>query len=171
MMSDSVERKDVLDLLARGKINIDEAVALLSQGDKKEKIGDDETVYKADIASDFNFVEAVSNEEIERFAAVDDNEIKIEEIEGKTPRFQNDGQKPRWLRIKVSNLDSGKSKVSVNVPFALVKFGLGIARVFSPETERENLDAIGAMITDDVQGLLVDVEDVDSNEHVQIYLD
>ncbi len=166
-MSETLVRQDVLDLLARGKISIDEAVELLS---RSSDIGlaeeNEDPVYKAEVIGHQENVEALKVEEMLKADSTDDTEFALKE-----KKTINASRKPRWLRVRVSNLESGKSKVSVNVPFAMVKFGLGIARVFSPEINGTNLDEINDMFLAAEQGLLVDVEDAESNEHVQIYLD
>ena len=81
------------------------------------------------------------------------------------------GKRPRWLRVQIVNTKTGKNKFSVNVPFGVVKFGLGIARVFSPEMDGVDFDEIGELISNADAGLLVDVQDEDSNEHVKIFFD
>jgi len=172
MMSDSLARREILDLLARGKINIDEAVGLLSQSSETVLLAEnDETIYKAEMIGDQDVAKAIKVDETEKTANVIADEMVLKGIEKKPPFVNGSGRKPRWLRIRVANLDSGENRVSVNVPFAMVKFGLGIARVFSPEIEGANFDEISDMFLSAEQGLLVDVEDSESNEHVRVYLD
>lgn len=166
-MSEVLARQEVLDLLARGKISIDETVELLSRSGEIGRVeGNEDPVYKAEIIGDQENVDAQKADELLKADPVYDAEFASKEKQA-----TNASRKPRWLRVRVSNLESGKSKVSVNVPFAMVKFGLGIARVFSPEINGNNLDEINDMFLAAEQGLLVDVEDAESNEHVQIYLD
>ncbi|MDX1413555.1 MAG: hypothetical protein R3293_05140 [Candidatus Promineifilaceae bacterium] len=171
MMPESIAREEILDLLSRGKITIDEAVGLLNRTSAAEQKYEQEApVFKAEIVDDEENVEVARVKEPD---PIEDSAVfKNHVIDKDNPRTRtHEGGNPRWLRILVADLDSGKNKVSVNVPFAMVKFGLGVARVFSPEIEGVNLEEVSEMFSHAGDGLLVDVEDVESNEHVQIYLD
>ena len=81
----------------------------------------------------------------------------------KKPNRVSNGQKPSWFRVRVKKLDNGKSKVSVNIPLGLVKFGLSIANRFSPELDGVDLDELNEMLQNDEAGILVDVRDEESN--------
>ncbi len=167
-MSETIARQETLDLLARGKITIDEAVDLLGHTHKSSPSeSNEDIVYKAEVRADLESGKTirVNKEDIMSAAGDEKNSVTEAQVEN------NKGRDPRWLRIRVANLDTGKSKVSINVPFPIVRFGLGVARVFSPEINGKDLDEIGEMFSTAEQGLLVDVEDAESNEHVQIYLD
>lgn len=78
----------------------------------------------------------------------------------------------RWLRIHVSALDSGRSRVRVNVPLGLVQFGLRLGARFTDEIDstmvRELLDALREQ---SLTGTLVEVEDEEDNERVHIFID
>jgi hypothetical protein len=87
------------------------------------------------------------------------------------PAKKSSTSEPRWLRIYVGDLQTGQSKVKVNIPFGMVKFGLGVAQFFAPEEYSTNLEQIETMISEADSGLLVDVQDVEDNEHVRIYFD
>ena len=167
-MNKEETRKEVLELLARGKINIDEAVTLLDQTTS-------ETAKMAGAASDFGDdlplkVEVDVDIDVDKGStSVSDHELEVEDIPFPDKKLAT--KEPRWLHIYVGDLDTGKSKVKVNVPFGMVKFGLGIAQVFAPEEYGANLKQIGAMIAESDSGMLVDVQDAESNEHVRIYFD
>jgi hypothetical protein len=161
-MSEDEKRKEVLELLARGKITIDEAVILLesrsipqTSAAKEEKVPDEEVSLKVDVS------------------LIDEDEpdvlLPVEELP--LPKAKSSGAEPRWLRIFVSDLTTGKSKVKVNIPFGMVKFGMGVARVFTPEEYSSSLDGITELMAGADSGLLVDVQDEEDNEHVRIYFD
>lgn len=82
----------------------------------------------------------------------------------------SNGNEPKWLHIQVNDLATGKSKVKVNVPLRMVKFGLNIGKRFSPEMEGMEWDDLSRVMTEDA-GVLVDVRDEEDGEHVQIYVD
>lgn len=82
-----------------------------------------------------------------------------------------EGQEPSWFRVRVANLETGKNRVTVNIPVRMMKFGLKIGSRFSPEIENLDWNELTGMMKDMQSGMLVDVQDEDSNEHVQVYLD
>jgi hypothetical protein len=79
--------------------------------------------------------------------------------------------KMRWLRIRVTNLETGRAKVNVNLPFSLVRAGLKIGGQFAPELQDMDWEEILAAIDEGAQGKLVDVEDVEDGEKVEIFVD
>jgi hypothetical protein len=83
------------------------------------------------------------------------------------------GQSGRhWLHIHVSDLESGKSRVRVNVPLGLVHFGLKIGARFTDEVNNDMIrDVVDALGDDQLTGTLVEVEDVEDNERVHIFID
>lgn len=78
----------------------------------------------------------------------------------------------RWLRVRVTDLRTGKRKVNVNIPLSLVDIGLKMGAKFSP-VGMEGLDMtqIIAAVKSGGTGKIVDVEDEEDGEHVEIYVD
>lgn len=77
----------------------------------------------------------------------------------------------RWLHVRVTNLDTGKIKVNVNVPFALVKAGLKIGALHEPSLDELNWAEILGGLTTSSQGKIVEVEDEEDRERVEVYVD
>ena len=79
----------------------------------------------------------------------------------------------RWLRVRVTDMASGKSKVNVNLPLKLVDAGLNIAAQFAPEDiEVEGLmDAVNEAIADNLTGKIVDVVDGEDGEHIEVFIE
>lgn len=78
----------------------------------------------------------------------------------------------RWLRIHVSDLRTGRSRVRVNVPLGLVRFGLRIGARFTDELDEDLArDVIAALEEGTIDGTLVEVEDEEDNERVHIFVD
>jgi hypothetical protein len=77
----------------------------------------------------------------------------------------------RWMRIRVTDLNTGRSKVNVNLPMGLVDAGVKIGARFAPEMQDIDLDEIIEAIRDGAQGKIVEVEDEEDNERVQIYIE
>jgi hypothetical protein len=79
---------------------------------------------------------------------------------------------PRWLRVRVTDLYTGRSKATVNIPFGLMDWGLRIGAQFAPEMAGYDLQELGRVLREDgVDGKIVDVVDDQDGEHVEIYVD
>jgi predicted hydrocarbon binding protein len=89
-----------------------------------------------------------------------------EKSEGPAP-----GGKARWMRIRVTDLKTGRAKVNVNLPMGLVNFGMKMGARFAPEMENMDLNEIMQTIKEGAQGKIVEVEDDEDNERVQIYVE
>ncbi len=77
----------------------------------------------------------------------------------------------RWLHVKVVDTSGTGRPVDVKVPIRLVKWGMKMARTFSPELKDANLDwdAITAMIAEGGQGEIVHVEDPEKHQTVDVW--
>lgn len=137
------ERQEVLQLLAEGKITVEEAAALLSGAKESEATAEKEAAP----------------------AALDET-IKVEPEDA--PEKSAAG--PGWLHVRVSDMKTGKNKVLVNVPMRLVRYGLAIGRRYAPELEELDWNQISGFLSTE-KGMLVEVEDEEDGEHVQIYVD
>ncbi len=73
-----------------------------------------------------------------------------------------------WLRIRVTDTISGKTKATVNLPLGMMDAGLNIASQYAPDVAfSELMDAIKA----GAQGKLIDVVDEEDGEHVEIFIE
>jgi hypothetical protein len=79
--------------------------------------------------------------------------------------------KARWFRVRVTNLETGRTKVNVNLPLSLVKVGLKMGAHFSPEVEELDWDELMVAIQEGAEGKLVEVEDVEDGEKVEVYVE
>jgi hypothetical protein len=89
------------------------------------------------------------------------------------PGSTRDG-KNRWIRVRVTDLQTGKRKVNVNIPLGLAEIGARMGMRFGArggEMGDVNLTEILTMVRDGTQGKLVDVEDEEDGEHVEVYVD
>ncbi len=78
----------------------------------------------------------------------------------------------QWLRVRVTDMSSGKAKVNVNVPMKLVDAGLNIAAQFTPEMEdAQMMEAVKEALSENIQGKIVDVIDEEDQEHVEIFIE
>lgn len=78
---------------------------------------------------------------------------------------------PRWLRIRVTDTRTGRSKASVQIPLALVDAGMKIGAHYAPEVEGVNMSNVMEAIRSGVTGKIIDVTDEEDGEHVEIYVE
>jgi hypothetical protein len=83
--------------------------------------------------------------------------------------------KARWFRVRVTDQRTGRRKVNVNIPLALAEVGARLGLRFGgwagPELDNLDLDHILDMIRQGAQGKIVEVEDRDSGELVEVYVE
>lgn len=78
---------------------------------------------------------------------------------------------PRWLRIRVTDVRTGRAKASVQIPLALVDAGMKIGAHYAPEVEGVNMSNVMEAIRSGVTGKIIDVTDEEDGEHVEIYVE
>jgi hypothetical protein len=78
---------------------------------------------------------------------------------------------PRWLRIRVTDMATGRSKASVQIPLDLVDAGMKIGAHFAPEVEGVDMDNVMQAIRSGMTGKIIDVMDDEDGEHVEIYVE
>lgn len=78
---------------------------------------------------------------------------------------------PRWFRVRVTDLETGRSKVNVNLPMSLVDVGTRMGARFAPELEGMDVNDILEQIKSGAQGKIVEVEDLEDGERVEIYVE
>ncbi len=87
------------------------------------------------------------------------------------PRMPGMPGGPRWLRIRVTDVRTGRSKASVQIPLALVDAGMKIGAHFAPEVEGVNMSNVMEALRSGVTGKIIDVTDEEDGEHVEIYVE
>jgi hypothetical protein len=78
---------------------------------------------------------------------------------------------PRWLRVKVTDTNTGKTRVNVRMPISLVNAGVKMGAKFAPEVDGMDMSMILNAIKDGETGKVVDVFDEQDGEHVEVYID
>ncbi len=81
------------------------------------------------------------------------------------------GKKPRWLRVRVTDTNTGKPRVNVRLPMSLVNVGLRMGTKFAPEVEGLDMDMLYEAIASGEVGQIVDVMDEQDGEHVEVFLE
>ena len=78
---------------------------------------------------------------------------------------------PRWLRVRVTDVASGRSKASVQIPLDLVDAGLKIGAHFAPEVEGVDLANVMQAVRSGMTGKIIYVTDDVDGEHVEIFVE
>jgi hypothetical protein len=94
--------------------------------------------------------------------------------EARTGVQEEPQKKARSLLIKVvDNTRNGRPAVNVKVPIGVVKWGMKMAQVFSPDAKEANVDweSIVAMIEDGALGKIVDVDDEAANKTIEVWVE
>lgn len=77
--------------------------------------------------------------------------------------------KKGWLRVRVTDIHTGKTKVNVNLPLGLVDAGMNIATQFAPEVNFSQIAE--AVRSGTLEGKIVDVMDEEDGEHIEVFVD
>jgi hypothetical protein len=81
------------------------------------------------------------------------------------------GGEKRFLRVQVTDLESGKPKVNVTIPIGLVSVGLRMAERFAPDFEGFDMEELEELITSGAMGRMVEVVDEEDGERVEVYVE
>jgi len=77
----------------------------------------------------------------------------------------------RWLRIRVTDIATGRSKASVQIPLGLIDAGMKIGAHFAPEVEGVDMSNVMEAVRSGMTGKIIDVTDDEDGEHVEIYVE
>lgn len=78
---------------------------------------------------------------------------------------------PKWFRVRVTDLDTGRQKVSVNIPVGLVNVGIKMGARFAPEAEGVDFRQIMEAIKSGTSGKVIDVVDEEDGERVEVFIE
>jgi len=84
------------------------------------------------------------------------------------PVFRSSKGNAQWMRVKVTDTISGKTKATVNLPLGLVDAGINIASQYAPGIA---FDELIEAINSGAQGKLIEVFDEEDGEHVEIFIE
>ena len=77
----------------------------------------------------------------------------------------------RWLRVRVTDIATGRSKATVQIPLGLIDAGMKIGAHFAPEVEGVDLSHVMEAVRSGMTGKIIDVTDDEDGEHVEIYVE
>jgi hypothetical protein len=81
--------------------------------------------------------------------------------------------KDNILRVRVTDMATGKTRVNVNLPLTLMNAGLNIASQFAPDEMRDQqmMESIKEAISEDLRGKIVDVINEEDQEHIEVFIE
>lgn len=120
-----------------------------------------------------------SEERMKILKMVEDGKISAEEAaqllkalnkqeRRRTPTAEGDA---RWLRVRITDLDSDRASVNVNLPINMVNVGLKMGARFIPEFEGLDLEELADALRQGLTGKIVDVVDEEDRQHVEVYIE
>lgn len=78
---------------------------------------------------------------------------------------------PRWFRVRITDLSTGRNKVNVNIPMGLVNVGMKMGARFAPEMEGVDYEDLMQAIRSGQQGKVIDITDSEDGERVEIFVE
>ncbi len=154
--------------------------------EKRSEVGavGDEIAELPEVGTEFQEeIEEMDDERMQILKMVEEHKISAEEgakllaamETGAAPAERTAGRQSRWLRIRVTDLVTGRNKVNVNVPLDVITAAgkLGVRFGLNKYAEREgiDLDQLFESIRNGAVGKLVDVADAEGGDHVEIYVE
>ena len=114
-------------------------------------------------------LEMISNGKI----SAEEGSRLLDAMDSPNPSTPKNNAKKKWLRIKVTDLNTGKDEVNVNLPISFLNWGLKMGQHFSPELRAQgvDMDEIANLVNEGAEGKIVDVYDKEENKHVEISID
>jgi len=78
---------------------------------------------------------------------------------------------PRWIRVRVTDIVTGRTKVNVNLPFSLVRAATKLGARFAPQTDDLDWEELIAAIKEGASGKIIVVEDDEGGEKVEVFVE
>lgn len=104
----------------------------------------------------------------------------LEAIEiGATPEREDEPtatpkRKPRWFKVRVTDTDSGRVRVNITLPMALIRGALklgGKVNIVGDRLDQEMMRTLEEALASGEVGKLVDVVDEEDGERVEVYVE
>jgi hypothetical protein len=81
------------------------------------------------------------------------------------------GKKPKYLRVMITDTDTGKARVNVRLPVSLINSGMRMGARFAPEIEGLEMEDLNAWLNSGEVGQIVDIFDDQDGEHIEVFLE
>lgn len=97
-------------------------------------------------------------------AALENNDRQVRRAQRKASAGHG-----RWIRLRVSDSESGKTRVNMTIPLGLVNMGLAVGARFVPDVANLDVEAVHNALRSGLQGKILEVHNED--ELVEIYVE
>lgn len=77
----------------------------------------------------------------------------------------------RFFRVRVTDTDSGRTRVNVRLPLGMVNAGIRMGMRFSPEVEGLDAAKLAEALASGETGQIMDIYDDEDGEHVEVYIE
>ncbi|MBM3151204.1 MAG: DUF2089 domain-containing protein [Chloroflexi bacterium] len=77
----------------------------------------------------------------------------------------------RWLRVRVTDLGTGRTKATVQIPISLMEAGMKIGAHFAPEVAGVDMNEVMSALRAGMTGKIIDAKDEIDGEHVEIFVE
>lgn len=89
----------------------------------------------------------------------------------KSRQRAEEAMRGRWLRVRVTDLNSGKDKINVTVPVNLVSVALRMGARLVPKTSVVDVQRILEAVESGHKGKVLEGQDVEDGERVEIFVE
>ena len=93
--------------------------------------------------------------------------VPAEETKGTYPGREG----ARFFRVRVTDTDTGRTRVNVRLPLGMVNAGVRMGMRFSPEVEGLDAAKLAEALASGKTGQIMDVYDDEDGEHVEVYIE
>lgn len=90
---------------------------------------------------------------------------------GPTAEPLRGASQPRWFRVRITDVGTGKNKVNVNIPMGLVQVGMKMGARFAPDMEGVDYEELMESIRMGKQGKVIDIMDDADGERIEIFVE
>ncbi len=78
---------------------------------------------------------------------------------------------PRWFRVRVTDLNTGRNKINVNIPLGLVNVGVKMGARFVPDMESAQYEQLMESIRSGQTGKVIDVMNNEDGERIEVFVE
>lgn len=77
----------------------------------------------------------------------------------------------KFFRVRITDTDSGRTRVNVRLPLGMVNAGVRMGMRFSPEVEGLDAAKLAEALARGDTGQIMDIYDDEDGEHVEVYIE
>lgn len=86
-------------------------------------------------------------------------------------RRTSEHARSRLVRVRVTDLQTGRQKASVSIPVGLVNVGLRLGARLAPQLSGSALETLLRSIEDGASGRLLEWQDLEEGERVELFVE